>query len=228
MVPLGEQPSFLPLEPGPPLGVGRGNYVERLVTLPLGSLLLVYTDGLVESPDLPVDEGMRRLAHAIEGLHGAEAACEAALAAQPASDDDVALLALWTLAAGEGLASSELVQELPADIQSPAQARTAVEHVLTSWGLESLVDTATLLVSEVVTNAVRHAGTDLRLRTFRLGRDGVRIEVVDCAPHVPLRRTRPDAAAEGGRGLHLVEHLARRWGVESTESAKTVWFELSL
>lgn len=228
VVPRGEAPSFLPLEAGAPLGVGLGAYDERLVTLPLGSLLLVYTDGLVESPDLPVDEGMRRLADAVDGVGGAEAACEAALAVRPASDDDVALLALWTLPMGEGLPSSELVQELPADIQSPGQARTAVERALGSWGLEPLVETATLLVSEVVTNAVRHAGTALRLRTIRLGLDGIRIEVVDQAPDARLRRRTPDAGAEGGRGLHLVEHLARRWGVESTDLAKTVWFELSL
>lgn len=228
VVPRGEAPSFLPLEAGAPLGVGLGAYDERLVTLPLGSLLLVYTDGLVESPDLPVDEGMRRLADAVDGVGGAEAACEAALAVRPASDDDVALLALWTLPMGEGLPSSELVQELPADIQSPGQARTAVERALGSWGLEPLVETATLLVSEVVTNAVRHAGTALRLRTIRLGLDGIRIEVVDQGPDARLRRRTPDAGAEGGRGLHLVEHLARRWGVESTDLAKTVWFELSL
>lgn len=228
LVSHGDPAAFLPLEPGPPLGVGLGSYGERVVTLPLGSLLLLYTDGLVESPDLPVDEGMRRLARAVDGVRGAEAACEAALAVQPASDDDVALLALWTLPAGEGQPISELVQELPADIQSPAQARSAVEHVLASWGLDELVETATLLVSEVVTNAVRHAGTSLRLRTLRLATDGVRVEVVDQAPHAPLRRGRPNAAAEGGRGLHLIEHLARRWGVESTDLAKTVWFELSL
>lgn len=229
VMPEGDAPSFLEIDPGVPLGVGGASYREVELTLPPGSLLLAYTDGVVESPDLPVDEGMQRLADVVSGVRSADAACDAALTVQPASDDDVALLALWTLTAvgDDGDWRSELVRDLPADIHSPALARSAVEHVLASWEMDALADTATLLVSEIVTNAVRHAGTSLRLRAIRLAADRVRIEVVDHAPHAPLRRRSPDAGSEGGRGLHLVEHLAKSWGVFVTgDVSKTVWFEL--
>jgi len=163
--------------------------------------------------------------------------CDAALAelrpavADRRYDDDTALLAIVTHAVGEtprpadedpGLVSLDL----PADTESPSRARETVASVLTSWGLASLIDAAVLLVSEIVTNGVRHAGTGMRLTIQRRGESRLRIAVTDAAPEVALRPRQSPEDAEGGRGLFLVEHLSAGWGSVADENGKTVWFEL--
>lgn len=233
----GEAPAYLQVEPAVPLGVGASGYTEVEVTLPPGSLWLAFTDGLVEGPDLPVDDGMRRLSLAVAGAHTAMAACDAALAAlRPAGggrqyDDDTALLALATSAAD--VASDEVAPgdgtdsiELAAETASPSRARVHVAELLERWGLRSIADSATLLTSELVTNGVRHAGTVMRLSVSRVDDRTVRISVTDHAPgaDVQLRSVADDA--EGGRGLFLVEQLAAGWGSSSDANGKTVWFEL--
>jgi GAF domain-containing protein/anti-sigma regulatory factor (Ser/Thr protein kinase) len=233
----GSDPSFVEIDPGVPLGVGEQSYVEVEIDLPPGSLLLAYTDGLVEGPDLPVEDGMRRLAAAINGAGDAMDACEFALAelrpraANRRYDDDTALLALVTRAPGDVAASPEADEgersfDLPADATSPARARAAVLEVLTEWGLAQVLDAAVLLVSEVVTNGVRHAGTGLRLTLSRPAADRVRIAVTDWAPGVGVQIRRPPQEAEGGRGLFLVDHLSDGWGSVADDARKTVWFEL--
>ena len=109
----------------------------------------------------------------------------------------------------------------------PTSARAAREHVaevLEAVALHDLVDTATLLVSEVVTNAVLHAGTDIEL-SCRVDHGSVCVEVRDRSAVTPMPR-HYDAGAMTGRGLGMVELLAHRWGVDSDEQGKTVWFEL--
>ncbi len=234
----GEEPRFLEVEPGVPLGVGLADHDEYDIVLPPGSLLLAYTDGLVEARVLPVEEGMAALAAAVTDVAGADAACDAALAAmRPLGDDDrrydddTAVLALWTVDGDPGEQAQRAERResvgLAADPHSPARARAVVEATLQRWGMGGLAEVATLLVSEAVTNAVRHAGTHIELVIERVGDDRVRIAVTDEAPRALLRQREPDAAAEGGRGLHLVDHLADRWGVSATASTKTVWFELT-
>ncbi|HEU5033583.1 MAG TPA: SpoIIE family protein phosphatase [Mycobacteriales bacterium] len=233
----GEPAAYLEIDPGVPLGVGAQAYQEIEVPLPPGSLLLAYTDGLVEGPDLPVEDGMRQLAAAVTDAARAIEVCDAALHdLRPATgtrqyDDDIALLALVTNA--EGSDSRPLVDpanavlvDLPADYNSPARARAVVADTLHRWGLGSLVDVGTLLVSELVTNGVRHAGTGLRVTISRLGDSRVRVGVGDRAPGVQVRVSGKDTDAEGGRGLFLVEHLAAGWGSVVEGDGKTVWFEL--
>jgi GAF domain-containing protein len=232
----GGEPSYVEIDPGVPLGVGEQSYVEIEVDLPPGALLLAYTDGLVEGPDLPVEEGMQRLAAAVASAGDAMDACEFALAelrpraANRRYDDDTALLALVTRAPGNvappETAEGERSFDLPADPTSPARARAAVLDVLTEWGLDQLADSAVLLVSEVVTNGVRHAGTGLRLTLSRPAAERVRIAVTDWAPGVGVQIRQATREAEGGRGLFLVDHLSDGWGSVADDARKTVWFEL--
>jgi GAF domain-containing protein/anti-sigma regulatory factor (Ser/Thr protein kinase) len=231
----GEEASYLELDPGLPLGVGIQSYTEVEVALPPGALLLAYTDGLVEGPDLPVEIGMDRLLEAIAGATDAMDVCERALAelrpllADRRYDDDTALLALMaTPGAGSSPRSdgNERAFDLPADAGSPAQARAYVAGVLHDWELDSLIESATLLVSEVVTNGVRHAGTGLRLGVGRTNSQRVRVSVTDWAPRVDVKVREASRDAEGGRGLFLVEHLSDGWGSVADDARKTVWFEL--
>jgi GAF domain-containing protein/anti-sigma regulatory factor (Ser/Thr protein kinase) len=230
--------TYLELDPGVPLGVGIQSYVEVEVSLPPGSLLLAYTDGLVEGPDLPVEVGMDQLVAAIAGCEGAMDVCDGALAAlRPLAatrryDDDTALLALVTHPFGgvETVAPSRdevATVDLPADTASPGRARALVADVLAGWGLDTLVDSATLLASELVTNGVRHAGTGLRVTLTRLDERRVRVAVTDRAPNAAVRLRVSSDDAEGGRGLFLVEHLSAGWGSLADDDGKTVWFELT-
>ena len=111
-----------------------------------------------------------------------------------------------------------------AEAASVGRARRMVEQALRASGHHDLVDVATLLVSEIVTNSVLHAGTDLSLRC-RPSRRGVRVDVFDGSPLLPSVR-HYDAEATTGRGLGLVSALASSWGVECVDGGKTVWFEL--
>jgi anti-sigma regulatory factor (Ser/Thr protein kinase) len=110
---------------------------------------------------------------------------------------------------------------LPPEPVSPAEARAAV---LESFADHRLLGELLLCVSEVVTNAVLHAGTELRFSVCSTD-DRVRVEVADGNPSVPMRK-RYDLAAPTGRGILLIEELADGWGVEPSETGKVVWFEL--
>ncbi|WP_225438428.1 ATP-binding SpoIIE family protein phosphatase [Candidatus Frankia nodulisporulans] len=141
------------------------------------------------------------------------------------TDDDTALIVLTTLTVNPPL----LELSLPAVAASSGQARTAIRAVLLDYGIAAVED-VTLLVSEVVTNAVLHARSDLVLRAFlEPGRLRVSVEDREGA-HLP----RPGAAAanrpdpESGWGLLLVEALSMAWGVETTVNGKRVWFDTEL
>ncbi|MBL1067152.1 SpoIIE family protein phosphatase [Streptomyces sp. 7-21] len=114
--------------------------------------------------------------------------------------------------------------------RSVATARGFVRDTLQGWGLADLIEDAVVLTSELVTNAVVHAGTSAEVRCLR-DTDGVRIEVVDRHPErelpvLELSRSHVDVNSEGGRGLMLCAALASRWGVEYTTVDKCVWFRL--
>lgn len=113
---------------------------------------------------------------------------------------------------------------LPPDPTSARRARQHVVAALGRAGLPDLADTAALLVSEVVTNALLHAHTEVRLGV-RVLPSGVRVEVADRSPRQPTRR-RPSTESATGRGLLLLEELASRWGVDPASGGKAVWFEL--
>lgn len=112
---------------------------------------------------------------------------------------------------------------LPRTPTACRQARTALRHVLRQWGMEHFTDTAELLVSELVTNAVRYAPGPIHL-TAR-GGHALRCHIDDCSRLLP-RLHNAGLDDEFGRGLALVDQLASDWGVDLTERGKSVWFEL--
>lgn len=115
----------------------------------------------------------------------------------------------------------------PADPGAVRTARGRVRGALTDWGLESAIDIAVLLVSELVTNSLRYASGPIGVRMVLLSGGGLLVEVSDPLPDPPRERTAaPDD--EGGRGLQLVACTSRRWGTRRGKSGKTVWFELSV
>jgi sigma-B regulation protein RsbU (phosphoserine phosphatase) len=119
------------------------------------------------------------------------------------------------------------VTTLPAQDHSPAAARRIVREVLTAAGLEVILDDALLLVSELVTNAFLHAGTDVQLR-IDIGPCNARIEVIDHGPGRLVRRNGPDDAHEDGYGIFLLDVLAKEWGTRHFGGGKSVWFILGV
>ena len=118
--------------------------------------------------------------------------------------------------------------QLPATQQAPALARQLTREVLAVWQRADLEETAVLIVSELVTNAVRHASTGRPLVALRLETAGasVRIEVHDDDPRWP-EPSAPDVLDESGFGFVLVSALAAKWGVNDTAAGKAVWAELA-
>ena len=116
--------------------------------------------------------------------------------------------------------------DVPGTARGPAAARHFVGAALCAWGLHGLEADARLVVSELVSNAVQHAPSPVRVEV-RLWREAgrVRICVADQAPAMPILCRRDDRAAYG-RGLHIVAALASAWGAGYTSSGKTVWAEL--
>jgi PAS domain S-box-containing protein len=221
----GEQPLLLELPRGVPLGVGDEPFEESEVELPEGALLALYTDGLVESRNLPLDEGLDAFRRSLDGPERPlEDICDHVLATLDTAhgEDDIALL----MARIRGLPAEQVGDwSLKPQPTSVARARELARGQLLEWGLDDLVDTTELLVSELVTNALRHGYGDIRLRLL-LDRTLV-CEVWDSALVQPRRRRARDTD-EGGRGLQLVTMLSESWGSRRTHRGKTVWFELAL
>lgn len=116
------------------------------------------------------------------------------------------------------------VRAFPSDERSVAEARRFVRGELEAWGAPDLVDSAALATSELVTNAVLHAGTAVRV-SARAEAGCISVAVGDEDPQHAPRRDDGGLMAPSGRGIHLVELLASSWGVEVRESSKVVWFE---
>ncbi|MBM9440050.1 SpoIIE family protein phosphatase [Actinacidiphila bryophytorum] len=221
----GESPLLLELPRGVPLGVGGEPFEESEVELPEGALLALYTDGLVESRSLPLDEGLDAFRQSLDGPERPlEDICDHVLATVDTAhgEDDIALL----MARIRGLPADQVGDwTLKPQPTSVARARELARDQLLAWDLGDLVDTTELLVSELVTNALRHGYGDIRLRLL-LDRTLV-CEVWDSALVQPRRRRARDTD-EGGRGLQLVTMLSESWGSRRTHRGKTVWFELAL
>ncbi|MEU3189274.1 SpoIIE family protein phosphatase [Streptomyces sp. NPDC006992] len=216
---------------GAPIGVGGVDFEAVELDAPAGATLLFYTDGLVESRQRDVWTGIEHLREKLAATArltrpGASAPLEPLcdevldIVGPGDRDDDIALLA----ARFDGIAPSDVAYWfLDPRAQTARQARRLARRALTRWGLEELSDSVELLVSEIVTNAVRYAERPITLRLLRT--DVLRCEVGDDVPQLPrLRQAR--ATDEGGRGLYLVNRLARRWGATRLSTGKVVWFEL--
>ncbi|MFF9215938.1 SpoIIE family protein phosphatase [Streptomyces viridosporus] len=243
LVEPGEPALMLDVPPGMPLGVGGEPFEEVEVELPEGALLALYTDGLVESRDHPLDEGLQAFVGALTGpspmasghppsatapradTHpNLEDVCDHVLNTLDThhGEDDIALL----MARVQGLPAESVGDwTLPREPRSVGRAREHARAQLLDWDLEPLVDTTELLVSELVTNALRYGEGEIRLRLL-LDRTLV-CEVWDAGLVQPRRRRARDTD-EGGRGLQLVGLLSAAWGSRRTPRGKTVWFELPL
>ncbi|MFF7258745.1 SpoIIE family protein phosphatase [Streptomyces sp. NPDC008159] len=214
----------LDLPPGPPLGLGGLPFEAVEVEWPEGTVLALYTDGLLEARGHDIEEGLARLRDAlVRPAASLEATCDAVLGSLlPARPpDDVALLLARTRALG---AAQVADWDLEPDPAAVGRARANVARQLAVWGLEELDFLAELVVSELVTNAIRYGRPPIGLRLIH---DRTLLcEVSDAGSTTPhLRRAR--VFDEGGRGLLLVAQLAERWGTRHARHGKTVWAELN-
>jgi anti-sigma regulatory factor (Ser/Thr protein kinase) len=206
---------------GPPLGFGSLPFEKVDVQLPEGSLLALYTDGLIESRTKDVSQGIaelqRRLSAPAESL---EEICDRVLSGlEPESPaDDVALLLARTRVLDD---AHTVAWELPSDPEAVGTARERVACRLVEWGLDDEVFTTEIVVSELVTNAIRHAAGPITLRLI-LEDSTLICEVSDHSNTFPRLR-RAHTYDEGGRGLLLVAQLSRRWGTRSTTDGKIIW-----
>ncbi|ALU96776.1 protein phosphatase [Streptomyces globisporus C-1027] len=218
--------SFPDLPAGPPLGLGGLPFESMEFELPVGSLLALFTDGLVEARDHDIGHGLDTLGRVLTDRSASlEELCDRAvseLVPGGTSADDTALLLVRTR---ELDAERVAHWELSAEAVSVGRARELATGQLEAWGLEELVFATQLVVSELVTNAVRYAGGPLGLRLIR---DRTLVcEVADTghtSPH--LRHSAEDD--EGGRGLFIVAQLVQRWGTRYTPTGKTIWTEQAL
>ncbi|MDI5964507.1 SpoIIE family protein phosphatase [Streptantibioticus silvisoli] len=224
---------FLEMQPDPPLGAGVPPFSVNETVLPPESLLVLYTDGLVEAPGSGIEAGMDRLAARIAGRPDGPGPGEpggvplgvlcdsltSGVLPPGRRTDDAAVLAVLT----HGLPERDVAcWELPQDPVAAGQAREHVRDQLDAWSLDHLAMTTELLVSELVANVVRHASGPARLRMIR-GRTLI-CEVSDDSLTTPRVRHASDTD-EGGRGLQLVASLSHRWGTRYTDSGKCIWTE---
>ncbi|MEW2301025.1 SpoIIE family protein phosphatase [Streptomyces sp. NPDC006655] len=213
------------LAPGPPLGLGSLPYENVELSLSNGSVVALFTDGVVEDRRTDIDSGIDRLAHVLTWQRcPLEELCDRVLSTLPPGPqaDDATLLLFRTRRLNAGQVAD---LELPPDPVMVARARTDTERQLDSWGLSDLAFTAELVVSELVTNSIRYADGPVVLRLIK--DRSLLCEVSDNAHTAPhLRRARRDD--EGGRGLFLVAQVSQRWGTRYTSSGKTIWAELAL
>ncbi|MGW2568058.1 SpoIIE family protein phosphatase [Streptomyces sp. NPDC001537] len=224
---------LLDLPTGAPIGVGGVPFEAVRVRVEPGDRIVMCTDGLVEVRGEDIGVGLAALSEsAAHPAASMDDACDSIIRALAATfseagrggrKDDVALL----MARLNGIEPDDVAEwRLLLDPIEVGRARTVVSEQLHEWGLARLVPTAELLVSELVTNAVRHSHSrPVELRLVR--GDTLLCEVDDDDHDLPtLRSAGPEE--ESGRGLRVVTALAREWGTSRTKAGKTVWFELTL
>ncbi|WP_338482916.1 SpoIIE family protein phosphatase [Streptomyces sp. SCSIO 75703] len=210
---------------GVPLGVGGLPFESAELRLAAGSRLVLYTDGLLEDREHDLDVGLARVRRALEESGDSpEETCRAVLEAQlpERPTDDIALLVARTRVLG-----ADRVAEwgVPSDPAAVAEVRSRVTRRLTAWGLDELVFTTELILSELVTNAIRYGGESVHVRVVR--DTSLICEVFDSSSTSPHLRYAA-MTDEGGRGLFLVAQLSERWGTRYTPAGKVIWAEQPL
>jgi serine phosphatase RsbU (regulator of sigma subunit)/anti-sigma regulatory factor (Ser/Thr protein kinase) len=218
---------LLDLPTGAPIGVGGVPFEAVRVRVEPGDRLVMCTDGLVEMRGEDIGVGLATLcesaAHPAASMDDACDTIIRALNTRGGRKDDVALL----MARLNGIEPDDVAEwRLPLDPAEVPRARAVVREQLHDWGLAKLADTAELLVSELVTNAVRHSRT--RPVELRLVRGDTLLCEVDDDDHELPTLLSAGPGDETGRGLRVVSTLAREWGTSRTGAGKTVWFELTL
>ncbi|MFG2606415.1 SpoIIE family protein phosphatase [Streptomyces sp. NPDC048514] len=216
---------FPEIPAGPPLGLGGMAFQATEIELAENSLFGLFTNGLIEGSDRDVERGMSRLEEVLGRPEGdLDTLCASAVrqlvpVPQP---DDIALLLTRTRRLGADQVAS---WDVPVDPAAVGDLRTRAARRLTDWGLGDLAMTTELIVSELVTNAIRHAAPPIRLRLLLDTR--LTCEVADASSTAPrLRHAR--STDEGGRGLFLVAQVAHRWGARYTGEGKIIWAEQEL
>ncbi|MEF3114119.1 PAS domain S-box protein [Streptomyces chrestomyceticus] len=218
----------LPVPTGIPLGVGGVPHQEVRLPLRAGTTLALYTDGLVETPRGDIGTQLNLLTATLSEVfttttdleEAADRVLNTLLPNTATYADDVTLLLVGFPAAP----LDTVAADLPGTPSSVPEGRRFLLRTLRAWGLTALADTALLLSSELMTNAVRHARGPLTLRVWYSARE-LGVEVVDGSTPRPRARL-ADTAEENGRGLMLVEALADAWGTRPGAVGKTVWFTL--
>ncbi|MFF5013506.1 SpoIIE family protein phosphatase [Streptomyces sp. NPDC001165] len=206
-----------------PLGLGGYPFETVELSLPEGSQLVLYTDGLVEDRTHDIDVGMERLRRALGGSGGRtpEETCQAVIdSLRPShSSDDIALLAARTRRFPR---SDVAMWDVPPDPAVVPSVRARCRETLLEWGLEETAFATELIVSELVTNAIRYGSPPVCVRLLH-GRCLI-CEVSDGSGTSPRMR-RAATTDEGGRGLFLVAQFAQRWGTRYTTRGKVIWTE---
>ncbi|MFC9331314.1 SpoIIE family protein phosphatase [Kitasatospora sp. NPDC057015] len=216
---------LLDIPVSPPLGLSAGlPFESAAVTLPEGSSLVLHTDGLIEDSD-GLDSGLQTLHDVLGGpTRTPEDTCsaviEAMLPVRPT--DDVALL----IARTRRLDSTHVAEwDMPRDPAQVGPVRNACARTLQEWGLQGITFAAELVLSELITNAVRYGSAPVRVRLLHA--TSLTCEVSDGSSTSPHLRRAKDTD-EGGRGLFLVAKYAAHWGTRYSSRGKTIWAELAL
>ena len=218
--------TFPDVPAGPPLGLGGMPFQTAELCLAEGTQLVLYTDGLIEDRRRDLDLGMELLRDALTGHPGRppEETCQDVLDSllPERPKDDVALLVART----RELPPDRIADwDVPPDPAAVAGMRDAVSEKLEAWGLSELGFTTELVLSELITNAIRYGAEPFHVRLIR---DRTLIcEVSDgssTSPHLRYAAT----TDEGGRGLFLVSQMAERWGTRYTPQGKVIWAEQTL
>ncbi|WHM29043.1 SpoIIE family protein phosphatase [Streptomyces sp. BPPL-273] len=207
---------------GPPLGLGGLPFETTELRLAEGSRLVLYTDGLVEDREHDIDVGLEQLRRALETAgETPEETCRTVLDARlpERPGDDIALLVARTRTLGPDQVAE---WQVPSDPAAVGEVRSQVTRRLTEWGLDDLAFATELILSELVTNAIRYGGETVHVRMLR-DRSLV-CEVFDSSSTSPHLRYAA-MTDEGGRGLFLVAQLAERWGTRYTPAGKVIWAE---
>ncbi|MGW4819061.1 SpoIIE family protein phosphatase [Streptomyces sp. NPDC004227] len=214
-------------EGGPPLGVlTQADFPMTPLRLQPGTVLALTTDGLVESADADIDEGMARLARDLAAADPSHLGLVAdVLLTGVRRDDDIALLLMrYDGMAVRPLRESWSVWRVPEAVR---HARRFTRRTLRSWGVTEDTDAVLLVVSELVTNALVHTDGQVRLDLTLVNRR-LRVAVADASPRTPVKPTSIGWQATGGRGILLVEAMSAAWGTVPAGGGKQVWSELAL
>ncbi|MET9580027.1 SpoIIE family protein phosphatase [Microbacterium sp. NPDC047426] len=214
------------VEGGLPLGVlADAEFPLTALALTPGSVLALVTDGLVESADLQVDEGMRLVRQALAAADPADPGrmADALLGEDGRREDDVAVLLLrYDGMRVRPVRAGWVVWRLPDAVM---HARRFSARTLRSWGIAAEADTVLLVVSELVTNALVHTQGAVRVE-LTLAADRLRVTVSDSSPRAPAKPVVVDWESTGGRGLFLVEATSAAWGSVPVGGGKQVWSEI--
>ncbi|MFI1518165.1 SpoIIE family protein phosphatase [Kitasatospora cineracea] len=216
---------LLELPSGAPIGVGGVPFQTKKIDVSDGSMLVLCTDGLVEVRGGDIGVGLAALCgNLIDPKQTPDEACDTVLNTLHSDDrqDDIALL----VARFDGVPPTEVATwQLGVTELEVGRARRLVRDQLAAWQLTALAETVELLVSELVTNAVRVARSEVQLQLIRV--DKLLVEVSDDNHNLPSLEP-ADSFSEHGRGLNLVSKLAEKWGTARKAVGKVVYFEMPL